>query len=237
MLSKLGRGPLWIVAGVLFLAVIAAIVWLASPHGTPQQNLIAEASQQLSQVKTVQGRLNITQKGVTLQQKLWVQRPGFLRTETEVGPKEVQGTIVVLNDKEGWVYSPALDMATVIDRASYQDNLAGDNGAGSLLERMPDLVLAALKNETQMHIGDSAAVAGRRATLVELVIPSNDPSFPAGVLQVWLDGEYSYPLAWRDSNGRELRFTSVTFNAGIDPLIFVFYPPPGASVHRIKSTQ
>jgi outer membrane lipoprotein-sorting protein len=237
MLSKFGRGSLWIAAGVFLLLIVAVIVWLASPHGTPQQNLIDEATQELSKVKTIQGRLDITQKGTTLQQKLWVQRPGFLRTETEVGPKEVQGTIVVLNDKEGWVYSPALDMATVVDRASYQDHLAGDTGAGSLLERMPDLVLGALQNETQVHIGDSASVAGRSARLVEIVIAPNDPSFPAGVLQVWLDDEYSYPLAWRDSNGRELRFTSVTFNADIDPLTFVFYPPPGASVHRIKPTQ
>jgi len=237
MLPNLRRGPLWIIAGVLLLIVIAAVVWLSSDHGTAQENLVAEATRELARVKTVQGRLNITQQGATLQQKLWVQRPGFLRTETEAGPKEVEGTIVVLNDKEGWVYSPALDMATVVDRANYQDTLAGDTGAGSLLERMPDLVLAALKDETQIHIGDSSEIAGRAATLVEIVIPANDPSFPAGILQVWLDNEYSYPLAWRDSNGRELRFSSVTFNSDIDPLTFVFYPPPGANVHRIQPTQ
>src|SRR5215217_7841601 len=137
MLPNLRRVLLWIIAGVLLLIVIAAVVWLASDHGTAQENLVAEATRELARVKTVQGRLNITQQGTTLQQKLWVQRPGFLRTETEAGPKEVEGTIVVLNDKEGWVYSPALDMATVVDRANYQDTLAGDTGAGSLLERMP----------------------------------------------------------------------------------------------------
>jgi outer membrane lipoprotein-sorting protein len=218
--------------------VVAALsIWLTSDRGTPQERLVAEISRELARVTTVQGRVNITLQGVTLQQELWVQRPGFLRTETEAGPSAFAGTIVVLNDKEGWVYSPALDMATVVDRAGYTDDLAGEAGAGSILERLPDRVLDALQDETQINLGDRTQIAGRAATLLEVVVADNDPSLPAGILQVWLDDQYSYPLAWRDSSGRELRFNSVTFNSDIDPVTFVFFPPPGASVRRIEPTQ
>jgi outer membrane lipoprotein-sorting protein len=231
------RSALWIAAGLLLVLAVAAALWLLSNQGTPQERLISEIRRELAQVTSVEGRLNITVQGVTLQQELWVQRPGFLRTETEEGPSEFAGTIVVLNDKEGWVYTPALHMATVVDRAAYSDTLAGDAGSGSLLERMPDRVLVALQAETQIHIGERTQVAGREATLVEVAIPENDPSLPAGVLQVWLDDQYSYPLAWRDSSGRDVRFTSVTFNADIDPVTFVFFPPPSASVHRVNPSN
>ena len=143
----------------------------------------------------------------------------------------------MLNDTEGWVYSEALNMATVVARASYSDTLAAEAGAGSLLERMPDRILTALQQETQLNIGERTQIAGRAATLVEVVIPAGEPSFPEGVLQVWLDDQYAYPLAWRDSSGRKLRFSSVTFNADIDPVTFVFFPPPGSSVRRIAPDQ
>jgi outer membrane lipoprotein-sorting protein len=233
----LRRDLLWIAAGLLLLIGVALTIWLTTNQGTPQERLVAEIRRELERVKTVQGRVNISLQGVTLEQELWVQRPGFLRTETEAGPSAFDGTIVVLNDKEGWVYSPALDMATVVDRAAYKDELAGEAGAGSILERMPDRVLNALQDETQINVGERTQVAGRAATLLEVVVPDNDPSLPAGILQVWLDDQYSYPLAWRDSSGRELRFNSVTFNAEIDPVTFLFFPPPGASVRRIEPGQ
>jgi outer membrane lipoprotein-sorting protein len=237
MLPAQRRDQLWIAAAILLLIAVALYYWLTFNQGTPHERLVAEITRELDRVTTVQGRVNITLQGVTLEQELWVQRPGFLRTETEAGPSAFDGTIVVLNDKEGWVYSPALDMATVVDRASYKEDLAGDAGAGSILERMPDRILAALQNETQIHLGDRSVIAGRAATFLEVVIPPNDPSLPEGILQVWLDDEYSYPLAWQDSSGRDFRFTSVTFNAEIDPVTFVFFPPPGASVRRIEPSQ
>lgn len=231
------RTLIWVAAGLLLVLGVVAVIWQTINSGTPQERLVAEIERELERVKTVQGRVNISLQGVTLNQELWVQRPGFLRTETEAGPSGFAGTIVVLNDKEGWVYTPALNMATVVDRAAYQDSLAGEAGAGSILERMPDRILAALQQETQFNVGDRTAIAGRAATLIEFVVAGNDPSLPAGTLQVWLDDQYSYPIAWRDANGRELRFESVTFNAEIDPLTFVFFPPPGASVRRINPSQ
>ena len=42
--------------------------------------------QGLAKLQTVEGRLDISTGPVTLQQKLWVQQPNFLRTETEAGP-------------------------------------------------------------------------------------------------------------------------------------------------------
>jgi outer membrane lipoprotein-sorting protein len=237
MQFNLRRGPLWIAAGLLLLLSVAVAIWLISNRGTPQERLVAEIQRELARAETVQGRVTITLQAVTLEQELWVQRPGFLRTETEAGPGAFAGTIVVLNDKEGWVYTPAINIATVVDRASYRDDLTGEAGAGSIIERLPDRILAALQAGTQLHVGNRTSIAGRAATLHELIIPDNDPSLPAGTLQVWLDDQYSYPLAWRDSSGRELRFTNVIFNQEIDPLTFVFYPPPGASVRRVEPTQ
>jgi outer membrane lipoprotein-sorting protein len=231
------RDLLWIAAGLLVIIVAGVTTLLMLNRGTPQERLVAEIERELARVQTVQGRVNVTLQDVTLEQELWVQRPSFLRTETEVGPSAFAGTIVVLNDEEGWVYTPALDMATVVDRAAFQDELAGEAGAGSILERMPDRILTALQGETQLNIGDRTQIAGRAATLLEFVIPADDPSLPPGILQVWLDDQYSYPLAWRDSSGREVRFNSVTFNADIDPATFVFVPPPGASVRRVEPTQ
>ena len=231
------RGPLWIAAGLILILLVTLIFWLMSNRGTPQERLSAEIQRELARAETVQGRVTITLQAVTLEQELWVQRPGFLRTETEAGPGAFAGTIVVLNDQEGWVYTPALEMVTVVDRAAYQDDLAGEAGTGSLIERMPDRIIAALQEGTQLNIGNRTSIAGRAATLYELVIPPTDPSLPAVTLQVWLDDQYSYPLAWRDSNGRELRFTSVIFNQEIDPVTFVFFPPPGASVRRVEPTQ
>lgn len=231
------RSQLWLAAGLLLIIAAAVALWLLNNRGTPQERLSAEIARELARVETVQGRVMVTLQGVTLEQELWVQRPNFLRTETEAGPSAFAGTIVVLNNEEGWVYSPALEMATVVNRSSFQEELADEAGAGSILERMPDRVMAAVQNQTQIHQGDRIQVAGRAATLLEIVIPPGDPSLPAGTLQVWLDDQYSYPLAWRDSNGREVRFESVIFNAEIDPVTFVFFPPPGASVRRIEPNQ
>jgi outer membrane lipoprotein-sorting protein len=232
-----GRGPLWIVTGIFLVSIVVFATWQVLQRGTPQERLVSEITRELARVATVQGRLQVSFEGATLDQELWVQRPGFMRTETEAGPSAFAGTIVVLNDQEGWVFNPSLNMATVVDRAAYQDAIAGDTGAGSLIERMPDTVLATLQNETQINVGARTEVAGRAATLVEIVVPENEPSLPPGILQVWLDDQYSYPLAWRDSSGRELRFSSVVFNEEIDPATFVFFPPPGATVRRIDPNQ
>ena len=237
MQLNIHRRPLWIGAGLLLILAVALILWLTNNRGTPHERLVAEIQRELARVETVQGRVTISLQAVTLEQELWVQRPGFLRTETEAGPGAFAGTIVVLNDEEGWVYTPAVNIATVVDRAAYRDDMAGEAGAGSIIERMPDRVLAALQEGTPLNVGDRTTIAGREATLYELVIPGNDPSLPAGTLQVWLDDQYAYPLAWRDSNGRELRFSSVIFTQEIDPLTFVFFPPPGASVRRVDPSQ
>jgi outer membrane lipoprotein-sorting protein len=197
--------------------------------------LADDLESRLTRVTSVQGRLSITLQGVTLQQELWVVRPHFLRTETAQGPGAFAGTIVVLNEQEGWVYTPALDRASVVDRSDFNADLAGQAGAGSLLERMPDAIIAALRAGTTHHAeASSEAVAGRAVTLLELVVPPGDASFPPGPLQVWLDREFAYPLRWRDSSGRELSFSQVVFNQPVDPVTFTFFPPPGAHVQRVE---
>lgn len=223
-------------SALLLVVALAVYGWWTS-QGDPSARLPDEVARELARVTTVQGRLDITFQGVTLEQELWAQRPGYLRTETEQGPSAFAGTLVVLTPEEGWVYSPALYMATVVDRraaASQEDvELEANNVMGSILERMPDRILDSLRRGTPSHRSERSEIAGRAAVRLDLVIANDDPTLPAGPLTVWLDEQYSYPLAWRDSQGRELRFRSIAFNAEIDPATFVFHPPPGASVRRV----
>jgi outer membrane lipoprotein-sorting protein len=234
--SLLRTQPISLLFAGLLVLLLAAVVWYFAlrPQGTPQTRLIDELERELARVNTVQGRLTISLQNVNLEQELWVQRPQRLRTETSAGPSAFAGTIVVLNQEEGWVYSPALNMATVVDRSAYSAEAAGEPGAGSLLERMPDSILAALAGGSPIQRGAPETIAGRQATPLDLTIPPGDASFPAGVLRVWLDDEFSYPLAWQDSSNRALRFSSIAFNQEIDPVTFVFYPPPGAGVQRVE---
>lgn len=188
----------------------------------------------LADLQTVAGRLEISSGPVTLQQELWVQRPGFLRTETEEGPAAYAGTIVVLNDQEGWFYNPALNMVTVTDRSNYDPTVAAEAGAGSMLERMPTDILTLLRAAPAINEIGVEQVAGRATNHLEIVIAGQTQAFPTGLLQLWLDQQYGYPLKVINSNGLEIRFTTVKFNTEIDPLTFVFVPPPGALVRRVE---
>jgi outer membrane lipoprotein-sorting protein len=200
------------------------------------EEMASDMETKLARMETVQGLLDISFQNITLQQQLWVERPNRLRTETAVGPGAFRGVIVVLNENEGWVYSPALTMATVVDRSGYDPDLAGASGAGSMLERVPAAVLNGLRAGYAMNDLGRETVAGRRVRHIELVVPPNDPSFPPGPLHVWLDDRYGYPLGFRDSSARQVMFRSVQFNQSIDPLTFVFFPPPSAQVQRVETT-
>ncbi len=198
------------------------------------EKLASTTEQALAKMQSVQGRMDISTGPVTLQQKLWVQRPNFLRTETEAGPPQFKGTIVVLNDKDGWFYNPALRLVTVTDRSKYDPALTAEAGTGSMLERMPSDILALLRTNPAVHEVGSEEVAGRDTTHIEIVINGQTKAFPDGLLQLWLDQEYGYPLAVTTSSGLKIRFTMVEFNPTIDPLTFIFVPPPGALVQRVN---
>ena len=66
------------------------------------------------------------------------------------------------------------------------------------------------------------------------MIAGQNQDFPGGLLQLWLDPEYGYPLALTLSSGLKIRFTLIEFNKTIDPLTFVFVPPPGALVQKVN---
>lgn len=198
------------------------------------EKLAATMEQGLAKLQTIEGRLAISTGPVTLQQKLWVQQPNFLRTETAEGPTAYKGTIVVLNNKDGWFYNPALRMVTLVDRSNYDPKIAAEAGAGSLLERMPTHLLALLQTNPPVHEIGRETVAGRDTQHVEIVIAGQNKDFPTGLLQLWLDEEYGYPLALTLSSGLKIRFTTIAFNRTIDPLTFVFVPPPGALVQRVN---
>ncbi len=198
------------------------------------EQLASNTEEGLAKVQTVQGRMDISTGPVTLQQKFWVQRPNFLRTETEEGPVQFKRTIVVLNDKDGWFYNPALRLVTVTDRSKYDPTLAAEAGTGSMLERMPTEILALLRTNPGVHEVGGEEIAGRDATHIEIIVNGQTKAFPDGLLQLWLDKEYGYPLAITTSSGLKIRFTMVEFNRSIDPLTFIFVPPPGALVQRVN---
>lgn len=225
-----------IICGLVLLFTVLALAGCGEAAG-PHAALIGQMDTRLARVKSVQGRLDIVQGAIALDQELWLQRPSYLRTETESGPGPFQGVIVALNDHEGWVYSPALNMVTLVDRSGYTPDLAGEAGAGSSLERLPGDIQSTVRRRYPMHKIGRDTVAGRRTDHWEIIVPDGDPSFPSGPLHIWLDARYSYPLALRDGSGREIRFRSVVFNQAIDPLVFEFVPPPGAIVQRIEPSE
>jgi len=218
----------------LLILTISSSVSSCSADRPVAERLTGDMEAALADLQTVAGRLEISSGPVTLQQELWVQRPGFLRTETEAGPAAYAGTIVVLNDQEGWFYNPALNMVTVTDRSNYDPTAAAEAGAGSMLERMPTDILTLLRAAPAINEVGVDQVAGRATNHLEIVIAGQTQAFPAGLLQLWLDQQYGYPLKVINSSGLEIRFTTVKFNTEIDPLTFVFVPPPGALVRRVE---
>jgi outer membrane lipoprotein-sorting protein len=230
MSERLSRIQRKAVAAALLvgLAIIAAC-----GSGAPtNQQLPARMADGLAQIKTVQGRLELSMGTIQLEQELWVQTPKLLRSEIEAGPPGFKGTIQVLNQEEGWVYNPALDMATVVDRSDYSLELGGSVPGSSLLETMATDLLTAVQGDSALNVIGEEQVADRQAYHVELVLREPVGAFPAGRLNVWLDSRFYYPLAIVTEQGLEMRFQSILFNREIDPLTFVFFPPPGAMVNR-----
>lgn len=186
----------------------------------------------LAGMKTVQGRVDVTQGTVTLEQEFWSQPPTFMRAEVEDGPAGFQGTIVVLDEKETWVYVPSLGLVTVADRENSQMTEAGQVGT-SYLETLAADVETALRTSSDVQIIGEEQAAGRPALRVQLFVDPTDTPFGAGQLTVWLDKRFYYPLAVEGDNGFHLRFQFARFNQEIDPATWVFVPPPGAAVRRV----
>ncbi|CAN5747830.1 hypothetical protein BH10CHL1_BH10CHL1_41430 [soil metagenome] len=221
----------------LFLTLFALLISACGDKRPLAEQLASHTEEGLAKVQTVEGRMDISTGPVTLQQKLWVQPPNFLRTETEEGPVQFKRTIVVLNDKDGWFYNPALRLVTVTDRSKYDPTLAAEAGTGSMLERLPTEILALLRTNPAIHEVGGEEIAGRDTTHIEIVINGQTKAFPDGLLQLWLDKEYGYPLAITTSSGLKIRFTMVEYNLVIDPLTFIFVPPPGALVQRVNPAK
>ena len=197
------------------------------------ESLPDEAAARLEELKTVQGRLQLGKDDQMVEYELWVQRPRHLRAEAELEGLDRKAVfIMTFNEEEAWTYDPVLDLATVTDRT--EGAAAGSRFGTSLLETMPDDVLAALRAGELQIVGEEAA-AGRNALRVQIQLPSGQsPLEEAGEqLTVWLDRSTYYPLAIEGSNGFLMRFDFIKFDEEIDPRTFVFFPPPGATVRRI----
>ena len=186
----------------------------------------------LASIRTVEGRIDVTQGAVVLEQEFWSQPPTFMRAEVDEGPTSFNGTIVVLNEIDAWVYVPALGLVTVADRAD-GPSTDGTQIGTSYLQTLAGDVLAALRTSQDVQVIGEEQAAGRPALRVQMFVKPADTPFDAGQLTVWLDRRFYYPLAVEGDNGFSLRFQFARFNQDIDPATFVFVPPPGSAVRRV----
>jgi len=224
-----------IAAAIGIVTVLAGFFFFTNRTPTPAQ-LPDRMAGALAGVKTVQGRVDVTQGTVTLEQEFWSQPPTFMRAEVDKGPQGFQGTIVVLNETDAWVYVPSLGLVTVADRGNGPTSAAGQVGT-SYLESLAADVEAALRTSTDVQIIGEEQASGRPALRVQLFVNPTDTPFGAGQLTVWLDKRFYYPLAVEGDNGFRLRFQFARFNQEIDPATWVFVPPPGATVRRVGGSQ
>jgi outer membrane lipoprotein-sorting protein len=227
-------------AGLVVIALGIFLMWgRAAQNSLHPEDLAARMESWLERVNTVQGELQLISGAVALEQELWVERPRRLRTEIEGGPPalapldENQKTTLVLTEEEAWFYNPNLGFATVADRTVYVPE-AGLEVGGSILESMPEDVVALLHTASDIQILGEDIVAGRDVLHVQILLAGADNPFLARRLNVALDREFFYPLAIESDSGFLLRFRWIRFNEPIDPATFVFVPPPGIVVSRIE---
>ena len=222
------------VVGLALAAGVGLAILFFTTRVPDADSLPDEAATRLENLKTVQGRLQLGKDDQMIEYELWVQRPGHLRAETELEGLDRKAVyIMIFNEEEAWMYDPLLDLATVTARIEGRA-AAGSRYGTSLLETMPDDVLAALRTGDLQIIGEEP-VAGRNALRVQMLMPpAQNPLAEAGEqLTVWLDMSTYYPLAIEGDTGFRMRFDFIIFDEAIDPRTFVFFPPPGATVRRI----
>ena len=222
------------VAGLaLVVGVVLAILFFTT-RVPDADRLPDEVAARLEKLQTVKGRLLLGKDDQTLEYELWVQRPRHLRAEAELKGLDRKAVFIMMfNAEEAWMYDPLLNIATVTDRTK-EPPADGVRFGTSLLETMPEDVLAALRAGDIQIIGEEP-VAGRNALRVQVLLPpTQNPLAQVGEqLTVWLDRSTYYPLAIEGDTGFRMRFEFIEFNETINPLTFVFFPPPGATVRRI----
>ena len=222
------------VVGLALAAGVGLAILFFTTRVPDADSLPNEAATRLENLKTVQGRLQLGKDDQMIEYELWVQRPGHLRAETELEGLDRKAVyIMIFNEEEAWMYDPLLDLATVTARIEGRP-AAGSRYGTSLLETMPDDVLAALRTGDLQIIGEEP-VAGRNALRVQMLLPpAQNPLAEMGEqLTIWLDKSTYYPLAIEGDTGFRMRFDFIKFDEAIDPRTFVFFPPPGATVRRI----
>ncbi len=222
------------IVGLALAAGVGLAVLFFTTRVPDADSLPDEVAARLEKLQTVKGRLLLGKDDQTLEYELWVQRPRHLRAEAELKGLDRKAVFIMMfNAEEAWMYDPLLNIATVTDRTK-EPPADGVRFGTSLLETMPEDVLAALRAGDIQIIGEEP-VAGRNALRVQVLLPpKQNPLAQVGEqLTVWLDRSTYYPLAIEGDTGFRMRFEFIKFNETIDPLTFVFFPPPGATVRRI----
>lgn len=240
-MKQLSRRHWALIGGGLLLIGLFIGLWLLNrAEPLPAANEVAERmAARLSEVRTVQGEIQLVHGEVATEQELWVESPRRLRTEIEAGPPILapkganHKTTLVLNENQAWFYNPNLNLTTVADRSSYQPEAGLDVG-GSILESLPQAVLDALQASPDVQIVGEEEIADRPAIRVQIFLPNAENLFKARRLSVSLDRQFYYPLLVESDSGFAVRFRTVSFNQAIDPATFVFAPPPGSTVNEVR---
>ncbi len=159
-------------------AVVLAVLYFTNRPPSADR-LPDEAAARLQQLQTIKGRLLLGKDDQALEYELWVQRPRHLRAETELKGLDRKAVfLLVFNDEEAWTYDLLLNIATVTDR-SKGPPAKGARFGTSLLETLPDDVLAALR-AADIHIIGEEEAAGRNALRVQMLPSAQNPLAEVG---------------------------------------------------------
>ena len=171
--------------------------------------------------------------------------------------------ILVFNENEAWTYNPVLRVATVADRTKPLPEDGGRAGTSLLETMPEDVLTVLRAGDVQIIGDELVAGRNALRVQVLLPVEQNPFANPAPTaahdradagaveivqLTIWLDKSIYYPLAIADTNcaphhstdaqaapcsGFHMHFDFIKFNEAIDPLTFVFFPPPGEPVRRV----
>jgi outer membrane lipoprotein-sorting protein len=142
---------------------------------------------------------------------------------------------IVLSRTQAWLWDSTSMTAVRLGAGADPGTEQAARTAASLVDpvALARQALAALDPSTRVTVSDTASVAGRSAYVLTLE-PRTDQTL-VGRVELYVDASRWLPLGGaifaRGSNTAAVsaKFTSVSFGA-VDPAVFRFTPPPGATV-------
>ncbi|WP_096187044.1 outer membrane lipoprotein-sorting protein [Evansella halocellulosilytica] len=148
------------------------------------------------------------------------QKPSSHRQEMD------DGTLYISNDSESWTYDPSTQEAMRFD------NNVGEGEVPDESEMMRDMLTYMFENH-DIIINGQDTVAGRDT--FHLTIDYHDEDYTDVIenYEIWIDKETYLPLKMVSSSDEfdmTLEYTSIEYNVDLDPALFEFELPAGASI-------